>query len=310
MVGDVEAAGCDVGSYQQRNFALAELIQRSRARRLIHVAMQGADAEAVLLQRFVQHRHFALAVAEDDRVLQILGVAQQPAQHLALLMRLAADADLELRNADGRGRGPGNFDLLRVVQEGFGDAADFRRHRRGEEQRLPREGNELADALDVGNEAHVEHAIGFVDHKQFDAGQQKAATLGMVEQAAGGCDQDVDAARQLGVLVAERDAADQERDVELLARAIAVEVFLHLGGEFARRFQDQRARHARPRAALLENGEHGQDEGGRLAGAGLGDAEHVTACQHVGDCLFLNGGGGRVAGGRNSGENLVGQSEI
>ncbi len=54
--GNIEAAGCDVGGDQQRNFALAELIKRRRAGRLIHVAMQGADAKAVLLQRFVQER--------------------------------------------------------------------------------------------------------------------------------------------------------------------------------------------------------------------------------------------------------------
>ena len=53
--GNIEAAGGDVGSDQQRNLALAELIQRRGAGRLIHVAMQGADAEAVLLQRFVNN---------------------------------------------------------------------------------------------------------------------------------------------------------------------------------------------------------------------------------------------------------------
>ena len=196
------------------------------------------------------------------------------------------------------------------MQEGLGDAPDFRRHRRGEEQRLPRERDQLADAFDVGNEAHVQHAVGFVDHQQFDAGEQQAAALGMVEQPARGCDQHVDAARQLGVLVAERDAADQQRDVEFLPGAVFIEVFLDLGGEFAGRFEDQGARHARPGAALFQHGEHRKHEGGGLAGAGLGDAENVPAGEDVGDRLFLNGGGGGVTGGRNSGENLVGQAEM
>ena len=52
--GNVEAAGGNVGSDQQRNFALAELIECSSACRLIHVAVQGANAEAMLLQRLVQ----------------------------------------------------------------------------------------------------------------------------------------------------------------------------------------------------------------------------------------------------------------
>ena len=196
------------------------------------------------------------------------------------------------------------------MQEGFGDAGDFGRHRRGEEQRLPREWNELADALDVGNEAHVEHAVGFVDDEEFDAGEQQAAALGMVEQPARGCDQDVDAARQLGVLVAEGNAADQERDIELLPGAVFVELFLDLGGELSRRLQDQGAGHSGAGAALFQHGEHRKDEGSGLAGAGLGDAEDVSAGQNMGDRLFLDGGGGGVTGGRDGGEHLFGQAEM
>ncbi len=196
------------------------------------------------------------------------------------------------------------------MQEGFGDAADFRRHRRREEQRLPRERHQLADPFDVGNEAHVQHAVGFVDDEQFDASEEETAALGMVEQPARGCDQHVDAARQFGVLVAERDAADQKRDVEFLADPVFVEILFDLRGKFAGRFEDQGARHACPGAALFQHGEHGQDEGGRLAGPSLGDAENVAAGQNVGDRLFLNRGRGGVTGGRNCGEDLIGKSEM
>jgi len=126
----------------------------------------------------------------------------------------------------------------------------------------------------------------------------------------GVCDQHVDAAGQLGVLVAERDAADQERDVKFLAGAVFVELFLDLGGEFAGRLQDQGAGHSGPGAALFQQSEHRKDEGSGLAGAGLGDAEDVPAGQNMGDRLFLNGGGGGVAGGRNCGEHLVGKTEM
>ena len=94
--GNIEAAGGDVGGDQDRNLALAELIQRCGARRLIHVAVQGADAEAVLLQRFVNDGDFALAVAEDDRVLKVLGVAQQAAQDIALLVGFAPGGHLRI----------------------------------------------------------------------------------------------------------------------------------------------------------------------------------------------------------------------
>ena len=111
--GNIKAAGGDVGGDQQRNFSLAELIERGGARGLIHVAMQGADAEAVLLQRLVHNGDFAFAVAEDDRVVEVLGIAQQAAEHFAFLVRLAAGGDLQLGHRDGSGRGPGNLDLLR-----------------------------------------------------------------------------------------------------------------------------------------------------------------------------------------------------
>jgi hypothetical protein len=47
---NVKATGSDVGGYQKRDFTFAELIERCRARGLIHIAVQGADAEAMFLQ--------------------------------------------------------------------------------------------------------------------------------------------------------------------------------------------------------------------------------------------------------------------
>ncbi len=112
------------------------------------------------------------------------------------------------------------------------------------------------------------------------------------------------------VLVAERNPADQQRDVEFLAGAVFVETLFHLGGEFAGRLEDEGAGHSGPGAALLQHGEHRKDEGSGLAGAGLGDAENVSAGQNMGNRLFLNGGRGGVTGGRDGGEHLVGQAEM
>ncbi len=132
----------------------------------------------------------------------------------------------------------------------------------------------------------------------------------MVEQAARGRDQDVDAAHQFGILIAERNAADQQCDGKLLAGAITVKVLLDLCGKFACRLEDQSARHACARASFFQQREHRKNEGRGLAGAGLGDAENVLVRQNVRDGLFLNGGGGGVSGGRNGSEDLVGQAEI
>jgi len=61
---------------------------------------------------------------------------------------------------------------------------------------------------------------------------------------------------------------------------------------------------------MLQPGKHRQREGGGLAGAGLRNAEHIAARQHVRYRLFLNGSGGGVAGRLNRGENFVGQAEL
>ena len=70
--------------------------------------------------------------------------------------------------------------------------------------------------------------------------------------------------------------------------AVLVEVVLDLGRQLAGRLEDQGARHARPGAAGLQHGQHRQGEGRRLAGAGLGDAQHVAARENVGDGLGLD----------------------
>src|SRR5665647_521953 len=73
---NVKAARGDVGGDQQLGAAVAERLECCGASRLIEIAMQRDGVEAVADQRFVQQRHFALAVAEDDGVLEILGAAK------------------------------------------------------------------------------------------------------------------------------------------------------------------------------------------------------------------------------------------
>ena len=91
--------------------------------------------------------------------------AQDVAQHVALLV--AADLDQPLLDVDVGGRRTGDLDPLRVVQELGGQLLDRRRHGRREEQGLPALRQLRADFLDVRDEAHVEHAVGFVDHQQI-----------------------------------------------------------------------------------------------------------------------------------------------
>ena len=174
-------------------------------------------------------------------------------------------------------------------QEGVGEAADFRRHGGGEEQRLADLRQQADDALDIGDEAHVQHAVGLVDDEDLHIAQQDLAALEEIEQPARGGDQHVDAAVELLQLLDEGFAADQQRLAQLVILAVGVEVLGDLRGELARRLQDQRARHAGPGPAAGQDVDHRQGEGGGLARACLGRTQHVASHEDMGNCLRLNG---------------------
>ena len=70
----------------------------------VYVAMQRDRRKAVFLQRLVKGGDIALAVAEHDRVLQVLGLVQQLAQRLALLEILSVRGDQALRDRGCRRR--------------------------------------------------------------------------------------------------------------------------------------------------------------------------------------------------------------
>jgi hypothetical protein len=55
---------------------------------------------------------------------------------------------------------------------------------------------------------------------------------------------------------------------------------------------------------------NGQREGGRLAGAGLGDAEHITAGEKLGDGLGLDWGWDDVISGGQRTLDRIGQAEF
>src|SRR5262249_50201589 len=205
---DVQTAGGDVARDEQRHVAALEALERLRSLGLRHVAMQGGDVEAVALQRAEEDLHIALAVAEDERVLHVF-VADEAAEGFALLAVVNGGDTLD----DGgcRGSRRRHADLLRIHQEGVGQPTDLRRHRRREEQSLPDLRDQRDDALNVWNEAHVEHAVGLVDDEDLDVVHQDLAALVEIDQAARGRDQHVDAAVELALLIGEGLAADEQR---------------------------------------------------------------------------------------------------
>src|SRR5690606_23986009 len=283
--------------HQQAKLSAPEVLQHGRARALVHVAMQRACIEFMLHQRAEQRGDFSLPVAEDDRVLQIVAFGiDQFAQALALVPRLGARLYQRLRDARIRRGWLRHFDAHRGLQELLGKLRDLRRHGCREEQRLARKGDELGDALDVRNETHVEHTVGFIDHQDVDTVKQQFPALHVVEKAARRRDQHIGSALQLLFLFVEGHATDQKGDVEPVVLAVLDEILFHLRGEFARRLQDQRAWHAYPRATFLEACDHRQYESRGLSRTRLGNAKDILASQRMWYGAGLDWGRVRISG--------------
>ena len=282
---DVEPARRDVRRDQDIDRAVLEPVELGGAARLVHVALNLTGAIARTLQHLREFAHRRLAVAKDDRGVDLLGF-DQAAQRIAL----AAFGRLDQKLLDilVAARGPCDFDRLGVRQELVSEPLDRRRHRRREQQSLAVRGQLGADILDVGDEPHVKHAVGFVDHQQIAAGEQNLAALEQIHQAAGGRDQHVDALFERLDLIAHLDPADQQRHRQLVIFAIFLKILGHLRREFARRREDQRPRHARAGAAVGKNVDHRQHERRGLAGPRLGDADDVAHHQHRGDDTRLD----------------------
>ena len=92
---------------------------------------------------------------------------------------------------------------------------DFGRHRGAEQQRLAVARDLGDDAIDLRREAHVEHAIRFVEHEHLEIVEHDVLPLEMIDQPARRRDDDVDAGAQLLLLRIERHAAVHRHDAQM-----------------------------------------------------------------------------------------------
>ena len=151
------------------------------------------------------------------------------------------------------------------------------------------------------DEAHVEHAVGFVQHQNLHLGQVKETLLRQVEQTAWGGNQNVHAFFELADLRVHADTAEHHARVDAWqVFAVNLYRFFHLGSEFAGGGQHQGADGFAAKAvvacgALRQLVQHGQGERGCFACAGLGTGEKVLPRYHGWNGLGLDGGGGFVA---------------
>ena len=272
-----------------------EVRERARARGLALVAVDGRGADAGAVELLGKPVRAVLGAREDERLvpaaLAVRAVLEKMDEQVPLVV--LADAKRELRDTLHRAVRRRDLDLHGIDEDPRRERADVGRVGRGEHQVLPLRGQQLDDAADVVDEAHVEHAVGFVEHEMADFRQVREAAVREVEQASGRRHQDVAAGTQAVDLRLLADAAEDDAGAQLLVRAVDADALEDLRRELAGRGEHE---HARPAAAGgVQQLQQGQDEGGGLAGPGLRASEQVAPGQHGRDRADLDGRGGRIA---------------
>ncbi len=148
------------------------------------------------------------------------------------------------------------------------------------------------DRLDVLEEAEVEHLVGLVEHHVAGGVEEEVVAADHVHHPADGADHDLRALLEPRGLVADRRAAEDGDHRDPAPLAVGAQRLGHLDAQLARGREHQRLDLGIVGVDVVE---HRQAEGGGLAGAGLGLADHVPALQQEGDRLLLDRSGVLVA---------------
>ena len=85
----------------------------------------------------------------------------------------------------------GKLYLLGIAQQFSGDAQDFAFQGGGEQQGLTIGRGRLRNITNRIREAQIQHAIGFVQYQNFQAGKIHTPGLHVIHQPAGSCDQQI-----------------------------------------------------------------------------------------------------------------------
>ena len=189
-----------------------------------------------------------------------------------------------------------DIDTDRVREQSPGQFDDARWHRGREEQRLAPFRQVADDPLEIRQKAHIEHAVGLVQDEDFELIEVNVALVHQVQQSARRGDQDVGPPIERPDLARLVHSAEDHRLAEVQVSPVGRETVADLDRQFAGRGQRQHEGVigrclAVVRAEAIEDGD---GEGGGLAGARLGTAQHVTSPQCRGNRLGLDRRGGLV----------------
>mmetsp|Transcript_9965 Transcript_9965/g.21144 ORF Transcript_9965/g.21144 Transcript_9965/m.21144 type:complete len:347 (-) Transcript_9965:242-1282(-) len=284
--GDIEPSARHVRRDENRPLARLELVERGEALGLRELAVERDGGEAERAEHERDPLHGRARRGEDDG-----GVAGELIAHVrevAVLVLRRHEHVLLDELLDRRVLG-GDLHLHRVAQARALQLLHLGSHRGGEEVCVPLLGRGLQDDVQLLLEVHVEELVGLVEHEELEpADREPLGVLQVVDQPAGRADDDVRLLGEHDRLLHHVHPSDCHRALHADERAERLELLADLEGELARRRDDEREQRLRLLHELVKDG---QGEGGRLAGAGLRQADDVAPMQPPRQCLALDGGG-------------------
>ena len=268
--------------------------------------MNGSSGNTVLLQFLGQAVGTVLGAGKHQHLVPAV-VTHQLAQQggfLALIHRVD-----RLLDVFGRGVSSRHFNLNRVIQQTFGQSTNLIREGGGEQQVLALGRQQRKDLANVADKAHIQHAVGFVQHQDFHFVEAHSVLLIQVHQAARCCHQHVQAFAQLHHLRIDFHTTENHRGLGRNVFAVKIHAVVNLCRQFTGGRQDQRAGAFAGARVFTQTLQQGQGKTGGFAGTGLGSSHNVPARKHGGNGLGLNGRRGFITLVRRGTDQLLGQTE-
>ena len=200
-VVEVDPARCHIGGHQHADLAVGEALKSLLAHRLAQVAMQLLGTQTQLVKALGQSGGSPAGAAEHQR--EILFVLDDLDEGFRAVGWLHGDKRLReaLRQGDvGAGVVLG-LDQPRASGHLVGQTGHFAVESGREQHGLAVIGDSLENRLNLGDEPHVEHAVGLVEDEHLQLGEVNQLLAHQVEQAARGGHDEVRTGGLLGLAV-------------------------------------------------------------------------------------------------------------
>jgi len=279
----VDAASGDVGGDEDAILPPLEAGEGRGALRLRAVAMNHGGVDALAVEALGDAFGAALGARENKAAAAF--IVEQVVEHIGL----AVFGDFEGLETDIFGRlGSGAESeadrILCVIAHELRHGAF---HRCGEAESLALARQDADDAPNGREEAHVQHAIGFIEDEGFDAAQRDEPAVEIIFEAAGSGDDEARALSDGIELAAFRQTTDDKPRGLRLLRPQRVILRDDLHREFPGRHKNESGDSGSSRLRELFHDREKERE--RFAGSRLGRGDDVLAFQRLRNSGRLHG---------------------